>query len=563
LALFSSNDPKKNRERYRYRECSENLLAPIAVAKKFPISAGYGPSWMARFVPGITRAGAAYAWNLGRIAAQKAAGRFDKLGAYRQLFGEELPEFALHANSDAAFAYRRVAGPNPLSLRQTPDLQALRRQIPFDVTRVEARLSRRLGRTVRLNEEVRRRQLFHVDFELIQTSLRPPGSRRDSRFREKYLPTPTAVFLEAPGFHEGTDLVPLAIQIDQPQPQNEYNPPFYPHEFDESASPSEEWGWRMAKVYFEVADVSFHVCCGHVAHTHLPMEAFSLATPRWLPKRHPVSILLKPHTRYTLPANKAAYGYFRDRTKTYFEFYAGTLDETRQIAIQSYQLVPFGGLSPPVELASRGVAHEPADYPYRDDVMEWLDPIHDFVNAYINAFYLDDTAVTADTALQGWFSELIHPEKGALIDPVPGSLDTRSKLVDLLSLALFTAGPGHASQHYSSNYYYRYAPAFAGAAHAPPLWSQLPNEAYYRIMLPPIGTAAKQFMYNTFGDFQYDVFGDYRGYRLGKIPEAAGPIQQLQRDLAEVERRISARAELRPFPYGFLLPSRVPNSVNI
>jgi arachidonate 15-lipoxygenase len=136
-------------------------------------------------------------------------------------------------------------------------------------------------------------------------------------------------------------------------------------------------------------------------------------------------------------------------------------------------------------------------------------------------------------------------------------------LIDLLAQALFIAGPGHASQHYSSNYYYRYPPAFAGAAYEPPLWGPTANEADYRGMLPPIRTAAKQFMYNTFGDFRFDKFGDYHKYPLGKLSQAEGPIAQLRQDLDAAERRIAVRARIRPLPYEFLLPSRVPNSVNI
>ncbi len=81
-------------------------------------------------------------------------------------------------------------------------------------------------------------------------------------------------------------------------------------------------------------------------------------------------------------------------------------------------------------------------------------------------------------------------------------------------------------------------------------------------MLPPAETAAKQFMYNTFGNFQYDKFGDYHRYRLGNISEAKEPIKQLRRDLGLVEKNIKKRADKRPLRYGFLLPSKVPNSVN-
>ena len=142
------------------------------------------------------------------------------------------------------------------------------------------------------------------------------------------------------------------------------------------------------------------------------------------------------------------------------------------------------------------------------------------------------------------------------------SLDTIEKLVDLLAQVLFIAGPGHASQHFSEMYYYRYPPAFVGSAYAPPpLWAhEADNERWLRT-LPEIRQARRQFTFSTFGNFQYDTFGYYRRYRLGWLAQPRKPIRNLQRALRGVEQRITARK--RPLPYDFLLPSRVPNSINI
>src|SRR4029453_5244601 len=174
------------------------------------------------------------------------------------------------------------------------------------------------------------------------------------------------------------------------------------------------------------------------------------------------------------------------------------------------------------DLAERGVDAAPRQYPYRDDALLWLGPIRRFVEAYVGAFYEADSKVSGDRKLQAWFGELIDPACGALREVVPGDrLDSREKLIALLAQVLFIAGPGHASQHFSANHYYRYAPAFAGAAYVPPPWRpELVTAARHRNTLPPIHTANKQVMYNSFTNFQYDVFGDYRRYRLGRLPQA-------------------------------------------
>jgi arachidonate 15-lipoxygenase len=547
------------RDRYTYLPRDENQLAPISVAKSIHKRREYytlawnlgflrlaAPAWCNRQVKRL------------RFAVQKATYRFDKLRAYEQVFPGRLPRFAVAARRDDVFAWWRVAGANPLGLRQERDLAALRRRIRLLPRRIEARLEKRLPAAISLEREAAEGRLFSVDFRLIQAAL-GRGRHRDSRWREKYLPAPIGVFLEAPAFYgklrRRGALVPLAIQIDQVQPGPEPNPVYYPED---------GWRWRIAKLYFEVADVSFNAGCGHVFRTHFQMQPFAMATPRQLSRDHPISVLLEPHLRFTLRANQFAYRYFIDRKQTYADFYAGTLEETRRIAIQSYRDTGFLDLELEADLSRRGVDRAPAAYPYRDDAREWLSPIRDFVTAYIDAFYADDASVREDRELQAWFGELVDPDCGALRKLVPGDrLDARSKLIGLLAQVLFIAGPGHASQHYPSNYYYRYAPAFPGAAYIPPPWKpELVNAARHLNTLPPIGTANRQVLFSTFGAYRYDTFGNYSRYRLGRLPQAAAPIRRLQSALEVVERTLEQRQQQRMFPYDFLLPSRVPNSVN-
>lgn len=581
------------RDLYEYREPAENQLYPICVSKSWPSSEQYNLDWAVPMLPVIGGAAANRIAKGLLFALEKATFRFDKASAYRELFPDlfpwRRPAFAREMDADthdALFGYCRVGGANPLLLRREDNLAALHSRIPFDTKRIEERLDARY-KVVSLEEEADEGRLFSVDFSVIQSSIDNdrtrdprerdkyvqtngrardsrgrerdwPGSRhtRDSRWREKYLPAPIGVFLEAPGFYPGSSLVPLAIQIDQPQLQ-ERNPVYYP---------DDGWGWRIAMLYFEAADVAFNSACGHVLRTHLSMEPFCMATPRQLSRDHKVRVLLEPHTRYTLAANSGAYDSFIDRTKTYYDFYSGTLDEHRQIAIQSFRDGPrFFELELAADLESRRVDRTPVDYPYRDDALQWRGVIRDFVTEYIDACYSDDAYVHGDVQLQEWYAELVHEDGGRLREPVPGNaLDTKQKLVDLLAQVLFIAGPGHASQHYTSTYYYRYAPVFPGAAYNPPPWrGELVHEARFLNTLPPIGTANRQFMYNTFLEYRYGKFGDYDGYALARLPEASGPIRRLRSKLAKLEEAIRNREKHRMFPYDFLLPSRVPNSINL
>ncbi len=551
---------ERARDLYTYMPRDENQLDPISVAKSIPRQEYYTFSWYLPFLRGWVPAYGNRAWKGLRFAIQRATYRFDKLRAYQQLFPGRLPRFAVQARRDDVFAYWRIAGANPLLLRQERDLTVLQHKIRLDPRRIEARLNERLPRVVSLEREAVAGRLFSVDFRLIQSSLERERTR-DSRWREKYLPAPIGVFLEAPDLYRQirrrSALVPLAIQIDQIiQPWPEPNPVYYP---------DDGWGWRIAKLYFEVADVSFNAACGHVFRTHFQMQPFCMASPRQLSRDHKIFLLLEPHMRFTLRSNQYAYEYFIDRKKTYADFYAGTLAETRQIAIQSYGETGFLDLELETDLSNRGVDQAPAEYPYRDDARLWLGPIRDFVTAYIDAFYPSDASVREDVELQAWFAELVSPEGGALKRLVPGDcLDGKAKLIGLLAQVLFIAGPGHASQHYPSNHYYRYAPAFPGAAYIPPPWQPgLMNAARHLNTLPPIRTASRQVTYGTFGGFRYDKFGHYGRYELGRLPQAVEPIKRLLSALETVERTLEQRQQERVLPYEFLLPSRVPNSINI
>jgi arachidonate 15-lipoxygenase len=561
---------EREQGRYAYRTGAENLLHPIATAASYPVTEWYTPDYVVRIAPRWVWAMGRRALELARFACQWASFRYDRMRAYEQLLSRSLPFFPKDAESDDAFAWWRIAGANPLSLAREPSLERLCRRIPLDLRRCEAQLARRLGRPIALGEEAQRGRLFCVDFRRIQQSLRPardpcvPDLLRDSRWRAKYLPAPIGVFLEVPGHRVG--LVPVAIQIDQPLNRSERNPVY---------TPDDGWGWRIAKLYFEVADVSFQLSCGHLLRTHFLIGPFALATPRQLAREHPIHILLRPHLQFTLPVNKAAYDYFRKRRKLYFDVHAGTLEEMREIAIQSYLEDEFPDLELEAEVASRGVERSPEVYPYRDDARLWREPIREFVQSYVHAFYASDRAVQDDGELQAWFDELTHPPLEEEREPraterrtrtlVAGDrLDTRDALVGLLAQVLFIAGPGHASQQYSANYFYRYPPAFPGSAYLPPPWrDDSLNAARFQNTLPPIRTAARQWTYNTFTNFRMRRFGRYGFHRLARLPEARQPILRLQQRLREIEGEIARRNRERPYPYEFLLPSQVPNSIHI
>ena len=216
-------DPELERAReiYRYRTPAQNQLHPIAVCESLPRREEYDYTWKMFMLPHL---GAAWANHFSKwllFGLEKATFRFDKLRAYREIFPVRARGFAKKEDDDkrdALFGHCRVAGANPLSLERVKSLTTLREKIPFEPKRIEEAVRRRWHRKVSIADEVARGKISAVDCVLIQSALEDFGKgmrTRDSRWREKYLPAPIGVFLEAPGLLAGSSLVPLAILIDQ------------------------------------------------------------------------------------------------------------------------------------------------------------------------------------------------------------------------------------------------------------------------------------------------------------------------------------------------------------
>jgi len=549
---------------YSYKPAAENQLAPVMASEELPLlRETVRMPWVVRFLPGYLLAQGNSLAKRGIFSLQRATFRFDAVRAYRQLFLGEVPDYVETYDDDEDFAWRRIAGPNPLSLRRAETLDELRARIaPSRRSEVEGRVRARLA-TASLEDEIAAGHVFYLDYRILHDALSPGAERadfihRDTRWRRKYQPAPVVLFWENPDrATRRCDLVPLAIQVDQ-HDAKEPNRVWFP---------DDGMGWTIAKLYVETADQSFHAACGHVRRTHLTVDPFCMATYRNLARNHPLYVLLEPHLRFTLGTNKAAYNNFVDRTDAYFVFYSGTLEEQRNLVRLDGEAKAFWQLDLEEELADRGVSTQPADYPYRDDMRLYGGAIASFVREYVELYYESDAAVAADGELRAWTEELTDPARGAVRGLLPTGarhLERVDDLVRVLAQVIFIAGPGHASQHFAEMHYYRYPPAFAVSAYAPPPEDEDGDHAaHWRAMLPPIDAAALAYTYSQFGDFHFDRFGDYRRYRLGSVERSREAVRRFGETLAAIDAQIADRDGGRHRSCFFYRPSRVPNSINI
>lgn len=451
-----------------------------------------------------------------------------------------LPAVHAHWQSDRWFARMRLAGPNPIVLTRLETPLA-----HFPVT--DHHYQATMGAEDSLDLALQQGRLYLADYAALHGAI--PGVVPGYA---KYLHAPLALFAVP---REGTpdrSLRPVAIQVGQrPGPDNPI------------VTPQDEAHWAQAKLAVQTADGNHHEAVAHLGRTHLLLEPFVVATERQLADAHPLALLLKPHFEGTLFINNAAQAHLVSSGGTVERLLAGTLEFSRMAAVSDLTRFPFDHAALPTQLALRGVADPSClpDYPYRDDGLLLWEAIQQWVSDYLRHVYADDPMVQQDVELQAWAAELTSPLGGNVTGfGQGGRIRTRAYLIDAVTTLIFTASAQHAAVNFPQYDVMGFAPAMPLANYAPALNN--PTEAGVLAMLPPLDQALVQ------ADLGY-LLGSLYYSRLGLYPEGqfSDPALQqrltaFQQRLATIEATILARNQHRE-PYPHLLPSRVPQSINI
>jgi arachidonate 15-lipoxygenase len=471
-------------------------------------------------------------------------------------------------HDDLSFARLRLSGPNPLLLRRALGVRRGARVSPAQFRALPAFANDSLAAAKRDG------RLFELDYSIMrgmQAGNRPRG--------RKYLYAPWALFAVSPA---DRNLHPVAIQCAPGGP---------------TFRPDGSWQWQMAKTTVQVADGNYHETILHLGRTHLVIEAFVLATRRQLDDRHPVSLLLRPHFEGTLYINDLAQSVLIAPGGGVEQLLAGTLKASRDLTgrdlLQHYR---FNDEFLPRNLARRGVA-DPAtlpDYPYRDDAQPIWDAIREWVADYLALYYCDDADVGQDRELAAWAAELVSPKGGVLQgfgegargtrrgSPKAPLIATRDYLSEALTMVIFTASAQHAVVNFPQNTVMSYTPAVPLAAYAPApgeggggrkgaqpgnrskrAAARAHDENDWLAMLPPLDLAREQLeLTAALGSVFYTRLGRYPGAHF-RDTRVAAPLSRFRRRLGRIESKIAARNRTRPEPYPYLLPSKIPQSINI
>jgi arachidonate 15-lipoxygenase len=472
------------------------------------------------------------------IGLQAESGRLETIDDYNALFHViGLPPIARDFYLDSTFAELRLAGPNPVLIRRIdkPDDR-------FPVTDAHFQVALPGDTLAAAGAEGR---LFLVDYHKLdgaETGVAPGG-------QPKYLYAPLALFATDRATRK---LTPVAIQCKQrPGPDN----PIF--------TPDDGYNWRIAKTIVEIADGNYHEAITHLGRTHLTVEPFVVAAQRQFGPNHPLNVLLRPHFGGTLAINHLARLKLISPDGVVDRLLGGTIRTTLGLAVWGVQGHAFMDLLPPAAFRARGVDDTTTlpSYAYRDDALLHWDAIRDWVATYVRLFYRSDAEVAADEEVAGWLAEA-SAQTGGRINGVPPTR-TLAELADVVALVIFTASAQHAAVNFPQFDIMSYAPAMPLAGYAPaPTAKTGATEAEYMAHLPPRDQAVLQM--NTghmLGTAHYTRLGHYDPGHFGepRIDELAG---RFAARLDEVERVVAERNRHRR-PYPFLLPSGVPQSINI
>jgi len=473
------------------------------------------------------------------------------LSDYEALFKTlPLPAIASGFMDDAVFARYRVAGPNPMLIR---GIDAIPSNFPLS----DAQFRKVMGDDDSLAAALSEQRVYLLDYQELDALAAEPG---DYNGMAKYVFAPIAVFALAKASRQ---LIPVAIQCGQ-------DPSKHPLFFPAAEGTALGWGWQIAKTVVQVAEGNYHELFVHLARTHLVLEAFAVATHRCLAEAHPINILLVPHCIGTLFINNSAANSLIGKDGPIDQIFGAPIARTQQAAGGDRLSFDFYAKMLSADLAVRRV-DDPAtlpDYPYRDDALLVWETIAQWIEDYIAVYYADDSAVVQDTELADWTASLIADGKIKGFKPIT----SRAQLVDVLTMVVFTATAQHSAVNFPQKPLMTYAPAITGSG-----WRDAPtqqtghDEHAWLKMLPPVDLALEQLNvlyllgsvhFRALGGYRSNQFPYLRWFEDDAIVKHGGPLERFQEALRGVESTIEARNLTRP-NYSFLLPSGIPNSINI
>ncbi|MFT4623609.1 MAG: arachidonate 15-lipoxygenase [Myxococcota bacterium] len=478
-------------------------------------------------------------------------GRPSSPDEYTKLFqAVPVPLVAASWSDDKVFTWERIAGPNA---RYIQGVSTLPENFPLGTdTYAKVMVDPDDSLTLAGGEG----RLFISDYALVSEVLKP--SNTDGV--KKYISGAIALFAVPRG---GGELRPVGIQCAQTPSAD--NPILTPLDGD---------AWQLAKGVMQVADANYHEIITHLARTHLFTEVSLLATRRYLcADRHPIWLLLVPHYEGTVFMNYSARGSLIAPGGAIDRIFAGEIYSSQALAVAGLKNYDFKAHVFPRLMKSRKNTAI-TNYPYRDDATLIWEAIHSWVTSYVNLYYADDAAVTADSELQAWAGKLQEPLEAGGLPGFP-EITTRKGLAEALSHIIFVPSAQHAAVNFPQRTDMTWPPLYSGAGWRPAPGTESIDDADRLDFMPPLELADAQVqVLELLGGVYHTPLGTYESNSFSLLaggypqwfedPRVTGDLlPRFTAALKGIETTINGRNPGRLFPYEHLLPSRIPMSINI
>jgi len=348
-----------------------------------------------------------------------------------------------------------------------------------------------------------------------------------------------------------------AIQFDVTEDTNAENPVITP----------ENPRWRSARTVIQAADGTHQELWTHATRIHYVLESIIMVSHRQLAEQHPLFALLEPHLKFTLSVNvNPLFQPDRDGTIPDFgKMFACNNDALVNFMGRGMNEYSFKEYTFPNDIKNRHMENPKLVYPYRDDGKHWWKESQRFAFEYLSYYYPNDDAIKNDFELQAWAEELggAKTENKCGLTDFPQQFTNVKQLAEIVGHIIFITTAHHASIHYPQYECAGYPPNLPFSSYLPPMTPPEEYETEEDIMkfFPRYSMAFEQAFIFYLTNFKVNKVGQYE---LDKFDTAAqNAIKTHQNKIVEIGREIDKANGKRKYPYPYMHPNNVPNSVTV
>ncbi|XP_066502590.1 polyunsaturated fatty acid lipoxygenase ALOX15B-like [Hoplias malabaricus] len=445
-----------------------------------------------------------------------------------------------HWKSDEFFGYQLLNGLNPMLIERCTELP--------QKFRVTNEMVNKSFPESSLEREMKNGNIFLCNYERLS------GFRGNViDYEQQFLSAPFCLL----HLTNERKLLPIAIQLKQEPSLS--NPIFLPSD--------SEWDWLLAKIFVRNAEFNEHELHFHLLRTHLLSEVFTVALLRTLPQAHPLYKLLFPHTRYTLQLNIQARNTLISKDGIFSKYTAiGYGTDIQKFMQRAMSSLTYTSLCLPDDISARRLNDIPNFY-YREDGQRLWDIIQRFVGGVLTYYYTCNDDVKQDTELQNWIGEIFkHGFKESDSSGIPKSFSKIEELVKFVTMVIFTASAQHAAVNNGQFDFGGWMPNFPSTLRKPPpsqkgiateksIFETLPNVSTTINGLTVLHVLSNQSSdRRRLGEYPEELFTDEKPREL---------IEEFKTDLKKLGQEIEKRNQSLAFPYVYLSPENVNNSVDL